>query len=373
MGEESASVGRTEMIIQMLIPALKRARAVAFGAIGLTASFFASADSISPSSYATSLGIGESVTITKTVTVTKAPPTAALIDVVFLFDITGSMGPYIANAQSSANGILSTLSGLGNVASATGWYADPTFDGGASALTTNGAITTAKINTFGQCSNGGGFNGALCGGDTPEVMYSGIVDATTKTAWRSGSNRFIVVLSDATTKTPPSVATTTAALSAVGAKVIGIDFSGAASSSYTAIGGAAYSGGTSAATLAAAITSGITNAFSTYSNVTVDDLGGGAPDIAVTSTCLTADIGTCAGGLATGTFDRSVDRTFTFATTFTRTGGSTTSSFDTFALVNGGIVAAEKDTIGANVPEPGTLALVALSLLGLGAARRRAA
>ena len=67
---------------------------LAVGILSLFAST-AIADSISPDSFETTLEVGDSVTITKTVTITEERPTSALVDVKFISDTTGSMGPII--------------------------------------------------------------------------------------------------------------------------------------------------------------------------------------------------------------------------------------------------------------------------------------
>ena len=122
----------------------------------------AMADSISPDTYSDTLGIGESVTITKTVTVTDAPPTSAKVDVFFLADETGSMWDEIGAVQTSASTILSNTAGLGDVAFGVGGYRDL---GDAwvyrqiQDFTTNQATAQTGINTW---TAGGG-------GDGPEA------------------------------------------------------------------------------------------------------------------------------------------------------------------------------------------------------------
>jgi len=342
-----------------VLPAIRRAGTLAVGALGILASG-AFADSISPTSYSASLGVGEKVTIRKTVTITEAPPTSALIDVMFVFDTTGSMGGAIDGAKTMATSLITSLGSFGSVGSGVGFYNDP----GAGVLQTislNAATTQATINTL----------SASGGGDLPELGYDGVSAAATGGGWRTGSNRFIIALGDAAFKDgADNQASTLAKLAAANADLVGIRFGDdtAFDTSITGLGGSVFLSSTSPDAIAAAITAGITAGFAKYTTVTVDDLGGGAGIIDVDTKCVSADSGACVGADAVGTYDRSKERTFEFDVTFTRLAGGDL-TFDTFAIVDKGIVAAERDTF--KTPEPATLVLMGVSLLGIGAARRR--
>lgn len=327
------------------------------------------ADSISPISFSADLGVGESVTISKTVTVSAGGPTSALIDVVFLIDTSGSMGGAIAGAKAAAVDILNGLAAFGNLATGTGFYSEPGSDGLFRSLTTDTPTGLANINAITLGLGGGG-------GDFPEEGLNATKMAAEGSAWRAGSNRFIVALGDATFKASDGAteANTLAALTAADATFIGVDFANMTNVGFGGIspaglaagtGGSIVASSTGSGAIVSAILSAVSAAFGTYSVVDVDDLGGGAPYIDVTSVCTT--VGGC-----TGSFDRSVEREFTFDVTFTRTAAGD-HSFDTFALVDRGIVATERDTFGGAgvVPEPSTVALLGLSLLGLVAVRRR--
>ena len=347
-------------------------------AAAFTAPLMAQADTISPTSYAATLAVGESVTITKTVTVEESV-TSGVLDVVFLIDTSGSMGSAISAAKSAAAGILSGLSGFGNLATGTGYYSEPG-SGLLTDLTTDDVAGVAAINAI-DLGLGG------YGGDFPEEGLHATRLAAENTSWRPGSSRFIIALGDATFKESDgtSLAMTQAALAASGATFIGIDF-GNMTYPYqgidptvlaTATGGGIYASSTNVTTLTNTIIASVGDSFDTYTEVTVDDLGAGMPGVDVSVVCTSADIGACVGDTATGSFDRSIARTFEFEVTFTGLAAGDY-SFDTKALVDDAEVATEADRItvtggSVDVSEPSSLLLSGLGLLCLSLVRRRTA
>jgi hypothetical protein len=341
--------------------------AAAIGAIGFSAPA-AYADSITPTSFSATLGVGESVTVRKTVVVDTAT-TTALLDVMFLFDTTGSMGGEIGAAKLKAADILTSLSGFGSLATGTGWYNDPSTLGLMRNLTTNAVTGVADINAI---------PGATGGGDADELGVLGIIQATAA-SWRSGSNRFVIAFGDAAFK--GNNADAIAALNAVDATFIGVRFTGGGSEFSNdagpisaATGGSVINATATGDSIADAIIAGITTSFATYSTVTVDDLGGGLPLIDVSTTCISAAAGgSCVGSDAVGAYTREAARSFVFDVTFTRLAAGD-AAFDTFALVDRGSVASEADRFGdgdGKIPVPGTLLLLGIGFLGFALARRR--
>jgi len=334
------------------------------------------ADSIDPAVYTDTLSVGESVTIKKTVTITSEPPTTAKLDVMFLMDTTGSMGSVIAAAKSSATTILTNLASFGDLASGTAYFNDddgapaplPRYTAITSALSTTAANTQTGINNLFAGTPGYGY-------DFPEEGYLGVTNTVNNTAWRPGSSRFVLMFGDASDggNSPfagDDFASASAALAANNVTLIGVSYSSSFSGQYNSLvtgsGGTMNTGSTSGATLAALIQSAVTTSFSTYSSVCLDD---SAPaGVTVTSDVFGVSLAPC----HVGAYDRSITRTFDFDVTFT---GVTPGvyDFDIDALVDGGSVAVELDhiTVVAETPEPGTLGLLGLGLLGMGLGRRR--
>jgi hypothetical protein len=332
------------------------------------------ADSISPSTYSATIGVGGSTTVHKTVTVTAGTPTSSAADIVFLSDTTGSMGGIITSVRNNASTILTNTAGFGNVQWGVAEYKD-TSDGAAANFKVNQTVTanTSLVQT--------GINAwaAAGGGDTPENALNALTQIATTPVigFRAGSQKFVVWFGDAPAHDgepgyPATTASTLTALQAAGITVIavsassggGLDATGQATTITAGTGGSLQNiTSNPGSSIATTIVNALTTAFSTYTSVSLDT---SAVPAGLSVTVLPASY--------TGAFDRSITRTFEFDVTF---GGLVAGdySFNVGALVNGGTVATEADhiVVGApgETPIPGAGVLMLSGVAGMAALVRR--
>ncbi|MGD2069218.1 MAG: PEP-CTERM sorting domain-containing protein [Gemmatimonadota bacterium] len=175
----------------------------------------AQAQSISPESVTATLGVGDVLTVTKTITLGASG--ANLVDLFFLADNTGSMGGIIGNAQDGADAILGGLPAGIDFNYGVGRYIGDPSEGVANAYLENTPLgaSAAAAET--------GINAwfASGGGDTPEANFYALEQVANGTGWRTGSQRLVVWFGDAVSHTATTTeAEAIAALNAAGVKVI---------------------------------------------------------------------------------------------------------------------------------------------------------
>jgi hypothetical protein len=325
------------------------------------------ADSISPTTFSASIAVGGTATVDKTVSLSAGATSGGRGDVFFLADSTGSMGSAIASVKTNAASIMATTSAYGDMAFGVGDYKD--FGDSwvyrlGQAITTNTSAAQTAINAW----------SASGGGDGPEAQLYALYHVATDagTGWRAGSEKIVLWFGDYEGHDPSggiteAMATTALVNKGIMVEAISVGYdrlnaTGQALRIANATSGDFYSGINQSA-LAAAIQEAIEVAFSTYTSVGLD------------LSEVPAGLSASYSGPLTGSWSRETARDFNFdGLSFTGLAPGVY-DFNIYALVDGGRVASEREHIVVGdgvpaVPEPGTILLMGLGLLGLGTVRR---
>jgi hypothetical protein len=296
------------------------------------------ADSISPS----------------TLDVDDGAATGAQVDVYFLADTSASMGGELGSVQASASALLSSLSGLGNVAFGVGEYQDdPATSGDPYAFRMNSNIST----DLAAAQTGISLWGTGGGGDIPEAGLFGLTSAADDASWRTDSQKIVVWFGNAPghdSSPGATLSSTEVALNAQNVTVEAInvgnlDGQGQATAITKATNGTLFDGIDQTGLVSAiekAITSSSASSASSASSGTM-----GIGSSAVPAGIVVSDSATT----ITGSFGQSADATYAFNVGLTvMTAGSYNSSL--FGTVDVARVATEADHIvveSARGPVPG--------------------
>ncbi len=308
-------------------------------------------DTIVPSSFYTTMAIGDDTTIEKTVTITKGNPTSAKIDIFFLTDATGSMSSFLDTVKTNSTAIIDSTSSFGDVAYGVGSYRhfrDTGFNPGYTFkiecnITKDTTIVKKAIDTLKIGGGGGAEDNLFALFKTSEIA-----------GWRTNSTRIIVWFGDIDGRDPSydgtgtwnDTVTLAMAIDALREENINVE----AISVKTTNPGLKDQAKTIAdstnghfypnfdmSQIVTQIKNAIDTVFYDYNKVSLID-SGATPGVTVTIDPLEYN----------GVWNRSKDEIFNFDVTFTKN-DTLSAYFVVNALVDGGIVASEYDTINALV------------------------
>ena len=338
-------------------------------------SISASAATISPESFETTLSVGDTVVVNKTVTLDELSPVTSKLDLVFLADTTGSMSSEITSVRSQANSLMTSIAGLvGDVNFGVSNYdCDPS----ESCATTTTAFTVGQAITADTMAAQTAINGwvASGGGDIPEANLYALDELATDgavsghdIAWRDDASKVVVWFGDARShETTVSKEQTLADLLAKGITVIAIDvgdMDSTGQASFIADGTGGIYASASSSTIVDTILAAVEETTSTIDLVlaAVGDTSGLDVEYA------------CVDALGCDNVGSGESRDFTMTVTALADGDYV---YDTIAI---GTDAVEHDMIhvssvspAPSVAEPGSIALLGLGLAGLGMCRRKKA